>query len=311
MAINSLELNKKLVPELDKAIVQKTTTGFLTDNVLRAKFVGAKTVLIPEAGFSGLGDYDRDSGFIRGTISVTNTTYTLSQDRARSFSLDREDNDETGIAELAGQVMGEFVRTKVVPEMDAYVLSKLAGHASTKSQTVTVTSGKVYEAFMDAVNKVQDEMGFDEELVAFVSSAYWADLTTTTEFTRQLVVSDFKKGDLYTKVKSINGIPLLPVPTSRMKSAYIFYDGIDHSSEEEGVDQSDGGFVPTSTAKDVGFIVMPKRAASLVKKTEKIRIFDPDVNQNMDAYKFDYRIYYDLFVRNSMSKGIYANISTT
>lgn len=310
MAINSLELNKKLVPELEKAIVQKATTGFLTDNVLRAKFVGAKTVLIPEAGFSGLGDYDRDSGFIRGSVSVTNTPYVLSQDRARTFSLDREDNDETGVAELAGQVMGEFVRTKVVPEVDAYCLSKLAGHAATKSQTVTVTSGKVYEALMDAVNEVQDAVGFDEELVAFVSAAFWADLMTTTEFSRMLAVSDFKKGELHTEVKSVNGIPLLPVPTSRMKSAYTFYDGIDHSGEDSGVDQSDGGFVPAAAAKDVGFIVLPKRAASLVKKTEKVRIFEPDVNQDMDAYKFDYRLYYDLFIKNNMSTAIYANIAT-
>lgn len=40
---------------------------------------------------------------------------------------------------LAGQVLGEFVRTRVVPEMDAYCLSKLAGLAVTNKQTVTGT----------------------------------------------------------------------------------------------------------------------------------------------------------------------------
>lgn len=33
-------------------------------------------------------------------------------------------------AGLAGQVMGEFIRTRVAPEMDAYILSKLAKLAS-------------------------------------------------------------------------------------------------------------------------------------------------------------------------------------
>lgn len=101
--------------------------------------MGAKTVLIPEMEVSGLGDYDRDNGFVKGTIAVSAQPHVLAMDRGRSFQLDREDNDETGIADLAGQVMGEFVRTQVVPEMDAYILSKLAAHAVSKSQTVTGT----------------------------------------------------------------------------------------------------------------------------------------------------------------------------
>ena len=60
-------------------------------------------------------------------------------DRGRSFQLDSEDNDETGIAGLAGQVLGEFVRTRVVPEVDAYNLSKLGQFAVDQSQTVTGT----------------------------------------------------------------------------------------------------------------------------------------------------------------------------
>ena len=86
---------------------------------MRSRFVGAKTVLIPEMEMSGLGDYDRDTGFVKGTITVSSQPYTLQMDRGRSFQLDREDNDETGVAGLAGQVLGEFVRTRVVPEMDA------------------------------------------------------------------------------------------------------------------------------------------------------------------------------------------------
>lgn len=79
----SLELDsfsKKMTDELDLAIVQKPVSGFFADNNLRGKFVGAKTVLIPEMAVSGLGDYDRDTGFVRGSISVTAKPYTLSMD---------------------------------------------------------------------------------------------------------------------------------------------------------------------------------------------------------------------------------------
>lgn len=174
MAINTIALASKMTGELDKAVVQKSTTGFLADNVMKSKFVGAKTVLIPDVEFSGLGDYDRDTGFVRGSITVANTSYTMGQDRARSFQLDREDNDESGVSNLAGQVMGEFIRTEVVPEMDAYCLSKLGGYAATQSQTVTLASGKtlndsVYSLFISAVDKAQEAVGFDEELVCFVN----------------------------------------------------------------------------------------------------------------------------------------------
>ena len=49
---------------------------------------------------------------------------------------------------------------------------------------------------------------------------------------------------------------------------------------------------------------MPKRGASLIKKTEQVRIFDPAQNLNADAWKYDYRLYYDIILRNSMAGGI-------
>ncbi|MBQ1211610.1 MAG: hypothetical protein IIX68_07395, partial [Clostridia bacterium] len=150
--INTLEFNTAITNELDKAVVQKAATGFLADNALRAKFVGAKTVLIPEVDMSGLGNYNRDSGFVNGSIQVSNKPYTLSQDRGRSFQLDREDEDETGIANLAGEVLAEFVRTKVVPEMDAYNLSKLAGYAAENDQLSDNDESTPFAMFTMAVD---------------------------------------------------------------------------------------------------------------------------------------------------------------
>ena len=302
MPINNLEFAEKLTGELDKLFVQGPVTGFFADNVLRSKFVGAKTVLIPEMNLSGLGDYDRDTGFITGAIGVSNQPYTLSMDRARSFQLDREDEDETGIANLAGQVMGEFVRTRVVPEVDAYCLSKLAGLAVTKTHTITgAPATEVLKMFNEACTKVQDVVGFDEELVCFVNPTVWAAIQNSAELTRAMVVSDFKKGEINTKVKTINGVAILPVSDARMKSAYEFHDG---ASEGE----TEGGFVPAAAAKSIGMLVMPKKGASLVKKTEKVRTFSPDQNQKADAYKFDYRTYYDLLVKNSKADAVYAYV---
>jgi len=145
MSINSIENATRYSNELDKMFEQKSAVGFFADNALATKFVGAKTVIIPDIDFQGLADYDRDTGFSRGAITVANTSYTMQMDRARSLQIDREDMDETGIANLAGKILGEYVRTKVVPECDAYVLSKLAGLALTRSNIIEGDIEKPFE----------------------------------------------------------------------------------------------------------------------------------------------------------------------
>ena len=303
MAINSLETAKRYTGELDKVLMQKSAVGFMADNAFRAKFVGAQTVIIPDIDFVGLADYDRDAGFSKGATTVKQTSFTLTKDRARQLQIDREDLDETGVANLAGRVLGEFVRTKVVPEMDAYVISKLFSvAASTKlkaddkedfktNNTKQYVESKAYADLVATINSVYGEAGYDSELVAFVDGTLYSKLMTSTEISRQLVISDFKQGEINLKVKFLNGVAIIPVADNIMKSAYTF---------------GENGFVPADDAKSVRALVMPKTAASLVKKTERMSIFTPEQNKDADAYVFNYRLYYDVFVKKSNLKTIHA-----
>ena len=297
MSFNSIENATRYSTELDKLFAQKSATGFFADNALAAKFVGAKTVIIPDVDFQGLADYDRDTGFTKGAITVANTSYTMSMDRARSLQIDREDMSETGIANLAGKILGEYVRTKVVPECDAYVISKLAGLAATRSNLVNGDKTKPYEALCKLINEVQSVVGYDEELVAFVDSYMYAALQNSSEISRMITVSDFKQGEITLKVKSINGVAIIPVVSERMKTAYTFNAA------------NAGGFTPQANAREVYMLVCPKSGAHLVKKTEKMRIFTPEQNIDADAYKFDYRIYYDVFVNKSGLDAVWAWLS--
>ena len=297
MAINSIENATKYSNELDRMFAQKSATGFFADNALATKFVGAKTVIIPDVDFQGLADYDRDTGFTRGAITVSNTSYTMAMDRARSLQIDREDMSETGVANLAGKILGEYVRTKVVPECDAYVLSKLAGLAVTRSNTIEGDHTMPLEALINLINEVQSVAGYDEELVAFVDSYMFAALQNSTEISKMLTVTDFKQGDINLKVKSLNGVAIIPVVSERMKTSYTF--------NPTGA----GGFIPGDKSREIYMLVLPKRGAHLVKKTENMRIFTPEQNIDADAYKFDYRIYYDVFVNKSGLDAIWAWVS--
>ncbi len=297
MAINSIETATKYSAELDKLFSQKSATGFFADNLFAKKFVGAKTVIIPDINFQGLADYDRDTGFTRGAITVSNTSYTMQMDRARSLQIDREDMDETGVASLAGKILGEYVRTKVIPECDAYVISKLAGLAATRANIIDGDIEKPFEALCGLIREVQANVGYDEELVAFIDSGIYALLQNSPEIARMIVVNDFKQGDISLKVNSINGVALIPVVSERMKTAYTFRT------------DAAGGFTPVANAKEVYMLVCPKKSAHLVRKTENMRIFTPEQNLDADAYKFDYRIYYDVFVKKSGLDSIWAWLS--
>ncbi len=300
MSINSIEYASKYASELDKVVTQKSVTGFFADNVLCAKFVGAKTVLLPDLDFVGLGDYDRDNGFPQGKITITNTSYQLSKDRGRELQLDRMDMDETGVANLAGQTLKEYVRTQVVPEMDAYCISKLFSVAQAKGNVKDFDKNEVYKQFTDMANSVLAKAGFDQELVCFMDPSAYAALMNSPELQRQIIVSDFKQGEVDLKVKKINDVAIIPVSSERMKTAYIF---------DAGQDASVGGFDPEADAKTVNMLMLPKNGASLVKKTEQLRIFAPDQNQEADAYLFQYRLYYDIFVKKSGVEHIEASIS--
>lgn len=282
MAINSLEFATKFTGELDKKYIQECKTGFLADNAMRAKFVGARTVKLSTFEMNGLVDYDRDKGFATGALTVASEAYTLTQDRAKSFMLDREDNDETGIANLAGQVLGDFVKYHVAPETDAYVLSKLYALSTNGAISLAEYDG-IFKAIIELQRLAFDACG-DDNLVAFVTSDVMAALETDPLVSRSINIDSFKQGGVDMKVKRIDNTTLIPVTASRMKTAYTFASA------------GEGGFTPTGEAQQIKILIMPKNAASLVKKSEKMRIFNPEQNQQADAYKFDYRLYYDVIV---------------
>lgn len=291
---NLIAYAENFASALDEKFEAESVTKFFEDPVMKAKFVGVKEVSIPEEDMSGLGNYDRNTGFPKGAITVTREVYKLKKDRAKTFSLDRMDADESGVADMAGGLMGRFVKKKVVPEADTYVISQIAGIAKTNNQTVTWDGNAPVEVFGKMLAGVQDAVGYDEEIVCFLDATAYSALKASPEFYRSVNVSEFKKGEISTTIRKIDNVILIPVKSDRMKDFIEFKD-------------DEAGGYSTEGAKDVHMLMLPKDGAHLVKKTEKIRVFSPDQNQDMDAYQFDYRIYYDVFVRKSEIKGVWAS----
>lgn len=141
MSFNSFEYATVFMEELDSQLLDQSTTGWMEENAGQVQYNGGAEVKIPKMQMSGLGNYDRDGGFAKGAVTVTYETRRLTQDRGRTFQLDAMDVDEMNFAPTAGAVMREFQNTKVIPEIDAYRYSKIAGAGAGGRQGESIHRG--------------------------------------------------------------------------------------------------------------------------------------------------------------------------
>lgn len=303
MPINTLQYSQQFQTVLDAQMLAGATTAFMEANAGQVKYDGGDTVHIPEISMQGLAKYDRDEGFNQGSVTLKFNPYKMTQDRGRTFQLDSMDVNETNFVATAGTVMGEFQRTQVIPEIDSYRYSKIAALATAENKVTTGFTpavATILEKLEAEITEIQDVVGEDEGLIIVMSTKLRTILNNADKFNRYLNVAEFKNGSVNTTVKSFNDIPILGVPSARMKTAYVFNDG-------KTANQQAGGFKADTGAKDINWIIMPQRAPIAVSKTDKVRVFTPELNQKADAWKIDYRKYHDLWIPKNRFAAIRVN----
>ena len=172
---NSIELFKQYTTLLDEAYKLSSLTSDL-DGAAELVRQGANSdeLVIPMLSMDGLADYSRNSGYVDGDVKMTNETVKCNFDRGRMFTVDTMDNAET--AGLAfGRLSAEFIRTKVVPELDAFRLSKYAGiDGISKADEAELSSGEdVIKALRTAVTKMnEDEVPYEQRYLYITSTLY-------------------------------------------------------------------------------------------------------------------------------------------
>jgi hypothetical protein len=303
MSINTMEYAKVFQTELDRQVQAQATSGWMEGNAKLIKYNGGNEIKLPTLEMDGLADYDRDNGFARGSVNLTYQTLALTQDRGRTFQLDAMDVDETNFAASASNIMGEFQRTKVIPEIDAYRYSTIAKRCMDKERAsggYTPSSADILTKLREDMEKIYENAG-EVELVITMSSAAAAALDGSSEFSQMVDVGNFKRGEFNCRVKMMNGNPIIRVPSDRMKTGYTFQDGVTEGQEK-------GGFVAAEDAKNINWIICAKTAPIAISKTDVVRIFDPMENQSQNAWKIDYRKYHDVFVPDNQCPAIWVNL---
>ncbi len=155
---NNIELFKNYVTLLDEVYKAASLTSVLDGAAeLAEQGANANELIIPKLTMEGLANYSRSSGYADGSVTMTNETVVCNFDRGRMFTVDNMDNAESaGIA--FGRLSGEFIRTRVVPELDAFRLAVYAGTPGiSKADAAALSNGAAVVSALRAAVEALDE----------------------------------------------------------------------------------------------------------------------------------------------------------
>lgn len=142
---NTIVLAKNYVPLLDEVYKRESVTADLTGDPAMARAgANAAEIVYPQIAVTGLGDYNRNSGYTQGTVDFKWVSTKYNYDRGAKLSVDAMDNQET--YNLAfGMAGAELMRTKVAPEADAFTFATLAGiDGISKGDAKTLADAKAF-----------------------------------------------------------------------------------------------------------------------------------------------------------------------
>ena len=284
---NSITLSKIYTNLLDEVYKNSALTAVLeSDASLARAGANANEIVIPKLSMSGVADYKRNSGYVNGDVTLNWETVQFNYERGRMFQIDDMDNEETQNVAF-GRLAGEFIRTKVVPELDAFRFAKYAAVTGAGAATGTLATGADVIAALRTATSSMDEAEVPmEDRHLFITPTLLGlveDLDTN------------KSKEVLSRFATIT-----KVPQTRFYSAIKLNDGT--SSGEEA-----GGYVKASGAVDLNFEIIHKPATLQFTKHAVPKIISPEQNQDADAWKYGYRNYGLCDTYENKAAGIYVH----
>lgn len=293
---NSVTLAQKYIPRLDEVYKREALSAVLdTSNV---EWVGADTIKIYKFSSVGMATYDRGGGFVAGDSTGAWETFQLSIDRGRSFLLDYLD-DEESMSMLVASQLSQTERVAVIPEIDAYTFSTLAGKSGISAASpATIVAGTTdVPALIDAAEaKMDDDEVPYEGRILFVSPTCYMALKEKIE--RRVINNE---NNINTNVEYYDDMRIIRVPASRFNTSVTLQTSSTHNGA--------GGFALAGNA--INFMIVHPSAVIKVMKHRLVRVFTPAQNPTADGYLVNYRYSAGVFVPDNKVKGIYLHAGLT
>lgn len=283
---NNFVLPKNYTDLLDEVYKKASVTADLvSDSTMVRAGVNVNEICYPKMTVTGLGDYDRNSGYTNGSVTLDWETVQYNYDRGTKISVDAMDDQES--FNLAfGKAGAELVRTRVAPEADAFTFATLAGLTGISKATAATYSNAsdFLAALITAVNTMDEDEVPEEDRYLYatpslLNSVMGLDTTKSRE-----VLAKFAKTQ--------------KVPQSRFYTAIDLLDG--KTSGEEA-----GHYVKASGGKDINFMIIHKSAIIKYDKHVANDIIAPANNPNSDSYILKYRKYGLVDAYENKVAGIY------
>ena len=271
---NSIALSKNYVDMLDEVYKKASMTSVLTSDASMVRMGNnAKEIIVPKMDMDGLKNYTRNSGYTAGDVKLEWETRSFNYDRGIKFLVDAMDNEET--IEIAfGRLGGQFQRTKVAPEADAFTIATLAKKATANIAEKDLTTG---EMVLDELKAVMNQMDEDE-----VPSESRHLFITPTLLRMAQSVDTYKYKGVLDEFASIQ-----PVPQKRMYTDITLVDNATNDADNN----MKGGYKKASGAAELNFLVVEKSAVLKWDKHIASNIITPEANQTSDDYLQKYRKY--------------------
>jgi len=294
---NSIGLASQYLQLLDEIYKAESKTAILDTVQDRVRWSPEyHTFYLFETDMVGLGNYSRNNGYVRGDVTAQWRAYTPQFDRARQFLVDKLDNSESeGLA--FGTLASEFMRTKCVPEFDAVRFAEYAKGASNSMKTTeNISSGSAAVQAIDlGTEKLDDAEVPYEGRILFVNPTMYRYLKAgITRYTM-----NGENGIDY-NVEMYNDMRVITVPSGRFNTVITL-------AEPEAHDGA-GGY--TAAGSTINFLIIHPSAIMQAIELYEPRIFSPEVNQQANAWMYDFRQAHGCWVKHQKANGIYVNAPT-
>lgn len=283
---NNIALAKNYTDLLDEVYRSASVTADLTSDpsMMRAG-ANARQIFYPQISVTGLGDYDRNSGYTNGSVNVEWKMTEFNYDRGTKISVDTMDDQETFNIAM-GAAGGTLQRDKVAPEADAFTFATLASvEGISKATPETYTNAAAFlEALLVAKNKMDEDEVPEEGRILYATSTLLNSILTLDSYKSKEILNSFSVAK--------------KVPQSRFYTAIELLDG-----KTEGEEL--GHYKKATAGKDVNFMIIHKPAIIKFDKHIAGEIIMPENNPNSDSYISKYRKYGIVDVYKNKVAGIY------
>nr|DAH14367.1 MAG TPA: Major capsid protein [Bacteriophage sp.] len=284
---NTIALAKNYINYLDEAYRLASVTSDLTSDPTMSKAgANANEIVYPQISVSGLGDYDRNSGYTTGAVDLKWKTATFNYDRGTRISVDVMDNEES--RNLAfGMAGATLMREKAAPEADAFAFATLAALDGISKATGTIADASQFlDALLTAWSKMDEDEVPQEQRVLYA---------TATLLNSVMALDTTKSREILGKFAVKKA-----VPQARFYTAIEMLDG--KSSGEEL-----GHYKKATSAADINFMIIHKPAVIKFDKHIASNIIPAEANPDADADIIKYRKYGLVEAYANKRAGIYLN----